>query len=62
MTTDDVLNSLSCQEYDDAVLLDALQVKGEAQRKLFELASSIRHQNFPNDMVQVRSVIEVSNV
>lgn len=62
MTTGGIIESLRGEEYTDAVLSEALTLNREAQRQLFSLASEIRHRNFPDDKVQVRSVIEVSNV
>lgn len=56
------LQGLSQEKFTREVLLSALQATGEAQTKLFELAQKSRIENFPENQVQVRSVIEVSNV
>lgn len=57
-----VLTALSREDYTDAVLYAALQLEGEAQKELFELARHRRHVFFPDDRAQARSVIEISNV
>lgn len=57
-----ILGSLRKGDYQRSVLREALTFTGEAQRSLFSLAQNRRHQYFPDDAVQVRSVIEVSNV
>lgn len=49
-------------EFVREVLLSALQATGEAQMQLFELAQQCRIEKFPENQVQVRSVIEISNV
>lgn len=62
MTTEHIISSLRQNEFTDAVLAEALELTGEAQYRLFELAQQARHVAFPDDEVQVRSVIEISNV
>lgn len=62
MTTEHIISSLRQNEFTDAVLTEALELAGEAQHQLFELAQQARHVAFPDDEVQVRSVIEISNV
>lgn len=62
MTTEHIISSLRQNEFTDAVLAEALELTGEAQHRLFELAQQARHVAFPDDEVQVRSVIEISNV
>lgn len=62
MTTGHIISSLRQNEFTDAVLTEALELTGEAQLQLFELAQQARHIAFPDDEVQVRSVIEISNV
>lgn len=62
MTTEHIISSLRQNEFTDAVLAEALELTGEAQHQLFELAQQARHVAFPDDEVQVRSVIEISNV
>lgn len=62
MMQDEIISQLRASVYTESVLMEALQLKGERQQALFKLAQERRHQCFPNDEVQVRSVIEVSNV
>lgn len=62
MTTEHIISSLRQNEFTDAVLTEALELTGKAQHQLFELAQQARHVAFPDDEVQVRSVIEISNV
>lgn len=62
MTTEYIISSLEQHDFADTVLIEALGLKGEAQHQLFELAQRARHTAFPNNEVQVRSVIEISNV
>lgn len=57
-----IISALEKHEYTDAVLADALGLSGEAQHQLFALAQRKRHECFADDHVQVRSVIEISNV
>lgn len=62
MTQDYIISSLRKKEFTDAVLVEALKLTGAAQNRLFELAQQARHNAFPDNEVQVRSVIEISNV
>ena len=62
MNTDELISSLEANNYSDEVLRSALTLEGEEQQRLFALARARRHERFPDDQVQVRSVIEVSNV
>jgi len=57
-----VVEALANQEYDRDVLMQALQLQYEEQQELWALARARRQGCFPNDEVEVRSVIEVSNV
>ena len=59
MTQDYIISSLRNKEFTDAVLTKALELTGEAQYQLFELAQQARHSAFPDNEVQVRSVIEI---
>lgn len=56
------LEHLCREEYPDGVLREALLARGDAQDLLFALAQERRLKFFPENRVQVRSVIEVSNV
>jgi len=56
------LPALRRGEFVREVLLSALQATGETQTQLFELAQQCRIEKFPENQVQVRSVIEISNV
>ena len=62
MNIDELIASLEANNYSDEVLRSALTLEGEEQQSLFALARARRHGCFPDDQVQVRSVIEVSNV
>lgn len=62
MTQNYIISSLRNKEFTDAVLIKALELTGEAQYQLFELAQQARRSAFPDNEVQVRSVIEISNV
>lgn len=57
-----VVEALANQEYDRDVLMQALQLQYEEQQELWALARARRLGCFPNNEVEVRSVIEVSNV
>ncbi len=57
-----VLKALQQGEYTKEVLAQALSVRGDDQRQLFELAQDRRREAFPDDKVEARSVIEISNV
>lgn len=62
MKTEEILVNLEQNNFSRIVLSEALGLRGEAQQRLFGLAQRIRHSAFPEDKVQVRSVIEISNV
>ena len=62
MRNDELLASLEANDFSDEVLRAALALEGEEQQALFALARARRHERFPDDHVQVRSVIEISNV
>ncbi len=62
MRNDELLASLEANDFSDEVLRAALALEGEEQQALFALARARRHERFPDDQVQVRSVIEISNV
>lgn len=57
-----IIDHLSNCEYSEVILASALVLRGEAQQRLFELARNRRSMAFPKNNVQVRSVIEVSNI
>src|SRR5881275_3291435 len=57
-----VVEALASQDYDRDVLKEALQLQDEEQQELWALARERRRACFPPDEVEVRSVIEVSNV
>jgi biotin synthase len=56
------VKELELGHFDNEVLLSALRCKGEEQEALFELARRRREEHFPDRKVEVRSVIEISNV
>ena len=62
MNTQGIIESLSAGDFSTAVLREALTAGGETQQAMFSLARARRHEHFPDDQVQVRSVIEISNV
>lgn len=62
MRNDELLARLEANDFSDEVLRAALALEGEEQQALFALARARRHERFPDDQVQVRSVIEISNV
>ena len=62
MKNDELLASLEANDFSDEVLRSALTLSGDDQQALFALARARRHEHFPDDQAQVRSVIEVSNV
>ena len=62
MLEKNIIDNLNCDNFADDVLACALAMRGEGQRQLFELARMRRHVCFPKNNVQVRSVIEVSNI
>ena len=57
-----VPEALANQDYGAKVLRRALLLEGEEQQQLFALARARRQECFPRNEVEVRSVIEVSNV
>lgn len=57
-----VLSSLQEGDFSENVLSKALLFNGEDQDNLMALARVRRHEFFPNDNIQVRSVIETSNL
>lgn len=57
-----VVAALHQKDYSDQVLYDALQLEGDEQLEMFKLAQQRRQECFPDNRVQVRSVIEISNV
>lgn len=48
--------------FDEDAVIKALLSRGEDQKRLFQLAGEKRSEYFPDEKVEVRSVIEVSNV
>ena len=61
-TLSQIVNKLSDGTFDEATLAAALGLRGDDQAALFELARRIRREHFPGSWVEVRSVVEVSNV
>ncbi len=59
---DEVLAALRDKVYDREILRAALHLRGSEQDALFALARERRDQCFPRRQVEVRSVIEISNV
>jgi len=57
-----VLQSLGDGDFDPGVLRRALGFRGAAQEVLFGLARRMREERFPSRHVEVRSVIEMSNI
>jgi biotin synthase len=57
-----VLEALARREGSDEVLRRALLLEGAEQQELFSLARARRQEHFPRNEVEVRSVIEISNV
>lgn len=62
MTPNEILNNIRQSVYDKETLTDALNLTGEFQTELFSIAQEKRIGAFPDNHVQVRSVIETSNV
>ncbi len=62
MKIDELLSCLEANDFSDEVLRSALVLEGDEQQSLFALARARRHECFPDDQAQVRSVVEVSNV
>ncbi|MGN0327725.1 MAG: radical SAM protein [Lachnospira sp.] len=61
-TLNDIPLALSQGVYSTEVLKQALQLEGDDQLRLFEIARLLRSKSFPDNTVQVRSVIEISNI
>lgn len=61
-TYNDIPLALSQGIYSPEILKEALQLQGDDQLRLFEIARSLRSKFFPDNAVQVRSVIEISNI
>ena len=59
---DNTVLELEAGNFVAPVLRAALTLEGAAQQALFALARKRRHECFPDDRAQVRSVIEISNV
>lgn len=57
-----VVAALRQEDYSEQVLYDALQLKGDEQKEMFQLAQERRLKHFPDNKAQARSVIEISNV
>ena len=57
-----VVAALRQEDYSEQVLYDALQLKGDKQKEMFQLAQERRLKHFPDNKAQARSVIEISNV
>lgn len=62
MIPEEIITKLEQGEYSSAVLAEALNFTGCMQDSLFHIAQSSRNKLFPDNEVQVRSVIEVSNI
>jgi len=58
----DILRSLEYGDFSKGNLIKALLLKGKGQDTLFELARKKRSLFFPSEEVEVRSVIEISNI
>lgn len=57
-----IASRLESGDFSTETLRAALTAEGDAQQEMFALARKRRHECFPDDAAQVRSVIEVSNV
>ncbi len=57
-----VINSLQNGDFSSNVLKSALLLKGAETQELSELARDVRIKYFPDNRVEVRSVIEISNI
>ncbi|MBN3040892.1 MAG: radical SAM protein [Candidatus Omnitrophica bacterium] len=57
-----VIKALEKNDYSKETLSAALQLEGLAQKQLFQLAQNKRDSHFPSQEVEIRSVIEISNV
>lgn len=61
-TLNDIPLALSQGVFSTEVLKQALQLEGDDQLRLFEIARLLRSKSVPDNTVQVRSVIEISNI
>ncbi len=59
---DIILDSFKKGRFEKRHVIEALLFKGEAQERLFLLARKKRAEFFPSEEVEVRSVVEISNV
>jgi biotin synthase len=57
-----LIRKLKAGDYSRETLTQALACRGQAQRRLFALARQRREAHFPSRAVQMRSVIEISNI
>lgn len=62
MTPTDVISNIRQYIFTKETLADALNLTGSFQEELFSIAQQKRLEAFPDNHVQVRSVIEISNV
>lgn len=62
MTPQEIISSIRQSDFSKEILADALNLSGEFQTELFGIAQEKRLSAFPDNYVQVRSVIETSNV
>ncbi|MFH1618454.1 MAG: radical SAM protein [bacterium] len=62
MTDAQVLTKLDKGNFARETLAAALLLRGKSQKELFELARAARSRWFPSEKVEVRSVIEISNI
>lgn len=62
MTPTDVITNIRQSIFTKETLTDALNLTGSYQEELFSIAQQKRMEAFPDNHVQVRSVIEISNV
>jgi len=56
------LQELAKGNFEKDILYDALLLKGEEKERLFNLVRKKRSQYFSSEKVEVRSVIEISNI
>lgn len=56
------IQRLKAGDYNRETLTQALACRGQAQQRLFALARQRREAHFPSHAVQMRSVIEISNI
>jgi biotin synthase len=61
-TTNRVVEALANQDYDRDILRQAILLENEDQKELFALARARRESCFPANEVEVRSVVEISNI